>query len=122
MAIFNEGLKFEVVFRIGFLANFHKILELNIKMQQELFNWLRKAKQLNIWNVTKENEIRGPKPDTNYETKRNFTFDETKQNETKFRGLFCFAKQAKFRETIFLFRFVSCFAKQKKDAKWKPYL
>jgi hypothetical protein len=32
------GLKFVVVFRIGFLANFHNILELNIKMLQELFH------------------------------------------------------------------------------------
>jgi hypothetical protein len=53
-------------------------------------------------------------------TKRNEILLLTKQNETKFRCLFCFAKQAKFRETILLFRFVSCFAKQKKDAKWKP--
>jgi hypothetical protein len=60
MTIFNEGLQFEVVFRIGFLANFHNILELNIKMQQELFHWLRNAKQLNIWNLTKENDIREP--------------------------------------------------------------
>jgi hypothetical protein len=52
-----------------------------------------------------------------YETKRNFTFDETKRNETKFRCLFWFAKQAKFRETICLFRFVSCFAKQKKGCE-----
>jgi hypothetical protein len=69
MTIFNEGLKFEVVFRIGFLANFHNILELNIKMQQEFFHGLRNAKQLNILNLTKENEIRKPKPDKNYETK-----------------------------------------------------
>jgi hypothetical protein len=33
------------------------------------------------------------------ETKRNFTFDEIKRNETKFRCFYCFAKQAKFRET-----------------------
>jgi hypothetical protein len=38
------GLKFEVVFRIGFLANFYNILELNIKMQQELFHWLRERR------------------------------------------------------------------------------
>jgi hypothetical protein len=38
-----------------------------------------------------------------YETKRNFTDDETKRNETKFRCFSCFAKQAKFRETIFCF-------------------
>jgi hypothetical protein len=57
MTVFNEkiflgflghGLKIEVVFRIGFLADFHNISELNIKMQQELFHWLRNAKQLNI--------------------------------------------------------------------------
>jgi hypothetical protein len=47
-------------------------------------------------------------------TKRNKILHLTKQNETKFRSLFCFAKQAKFRETILLFRFVLCFAKQKK--------
>jgi hypothetical protein len=52
-----------------------------------------------------------------YETKRNFTDDETKRNETKFRCFSCFAKQAKFRETIFLFRYVSCFAKQKKGCE-----
>jgi hypothetical protein len=47
-------------------------------------------------------------------TKRNKILLFTKRNETKFRRLFCFAKQAKFRETILLFCFVSCFAKQKK--------
>jgi hypothetical protein len=79
MTIFNEGLKFEVVFQDRFLVNFHNILELNIK---ELFHRLRNAKHLNIWNLTKENEIRKPKSDKNYETKQNFTFDETKRNET----------------------------------------
>jgi hypothetical protein len=55
---------------------------------------------------------------TRKNTKRNEIFLLTKQNETKFRCFYCFAKQAKFRETIF---FVSlCFVKQKKDAKWKP--
>jgi hypothetical protein len=38
-------------------------------MQQELFHWLRNAKQLNIWNLTKENEIHETKPEKNYETK-----------------------------------------------------
>jgi hypothetical protein len=47
MAIFNENkfhgllglrLKFGVVFGTGFLANFHHILELSIKMKQELFH------------------------------------------------------------------------------------
>jgi hypothetical protein len=56
MIIFNEkkilgllglDLTFEVDFGIGFLANFHNILEFNIKMQQQLFHWLRNAKQLN---------------------------------------------------------------------------
>jgi hypothetical protein len=63
------GLKFEVVFRIGFLANFHNILELNIIMQQELTQ--KNAKQLNISNLTKENEIHETKP-------------EKIRNETKF--------------------------------------
>jgi hypothetical protein len=82
---------------------------------QQLFDWLRneKQKQLNIRNDTKVNGIHEAKPDIVYETKRNFTFDETKQNETKFRRFLCFVKQAKFCETIFLFR--------KKVAKWKPY-
>jgi hypothetical protein len=55
-------------------------------------------------------------------TKRNEILLLTKQNETKQNEICfcCFAKQGKFRETIFLFRFVSCFKKQKKDAKWKP--
>jgi hypothetical protein len=61
-------------------------------------------------------------------TKQNKILLLTKQNETKFRWFFSFAKQAKFRETIVLFRYVSlCFAmfrvsrNKKKDAKWKPY-
>jgi hypothetical protein len=49
--------------------------------------------------------------------KRNEILLLTKQNETKFRCFYCFAKQAKFRETNFLFRFVSCFAKQKKGCE-----
>jgi hypothetical protein len=54
-------------------------------------------------------------------TKFYFWRNKTKQNKTKFRCFYCFVKQAKFCETNFLFRFVLCFAKQKKDAKWKPY-
>jgi hypothetical protein len=53
------------------------------------------------------------------ETKRNFTCDETKRNETEFRSLYCLAKHAKFRETDDEFRLVSCFAKLKKHAKLK---
>jgi hypothetical protein len=116
-------------FGIAFLAHFHNILELNIKMQQQLFHWLRNAKQINIWNLTKVNGIHETKQEKNYETKRNFTYDETKRNETKFRCIYCFAKQAKFRETNLLFRFVSCFAKQKKGCemetlvgKTKPWI
>jgi hypothetical protein len=89
-------------------------------MQQQLFHSLRNAKQLKIRNVTKVNGTHEVKLEKIYETKRNFTFYETKRNETKFRSFLCFAKQAKFRETTCLFRFVSCFAKQKKEAKWKP--
>jgi hypothetical protein len=51
-------------------------------------------------------------------TKRNEILLLTKLNETKFRCFLCFGKQAKFCETIFLFRFVSC--EMRKDAKWKP--
>jgi hypothetical protein len=89
------GLKFEVVFRIDILANFHNILELNIKMQQGLFHWLRNAKQLNIWHLTNENEIHETKPEKNYETKRNLTFDETKRNETKRNFAVYFVSQNK---------------------------
>jgi hypothetical protein len=39
-----------------------------------------KPKQLNIRNNTKVNGIHETKPDKVYETKRNFTFDETKRN------------------------------------------
>jgi hypothetical protein len=118
MTIFNEDLKFEVVFRIGFLA----ILELNIKMQQELFHRLRNAKQLNIWNLTKDNEIREPKPDKNYETKRNYPFDETKHNETKRNFAVYFVSQNKrnFAKQLFCFALFRVSRNKKKDAKWKP--
>jgi hypothetical protein len=75
-------------------------------MQQQLFHSLRNAKQLNIRNLTKVNGIHETKLEKIYETKRNFNLHETKRNETKFRCFLCFAKQAKFRETTFLFRFV----------------
>jgi hypothetical protein len=129
MTIFNEknlgflgpALKFVVVFRIGFMANFHNNLELNIKMQQELFHWLRNAKQLN--NLTKENEIHETKPDKNYETKRNFTFDETQPNETKQNktSLFIlFRKTSKISQNSFLFRFFQqlFFSPSLKIFKW----
>jgi hypothetical protein len=73
---------------IAFLAHFHNILELNIKMQQQLFHWLRNTKQLNIWNLTKVNGIHETKQETNYEMKRNFTSDETKRNEISLFLLF----------------------------------
>jgi hypothetical protein len=56
------------------------------------------------------------------ETKRNFTCDETKRNETKFHEIYFFAKHAKFRETGDEFRLVSCFAKLKKHAKLETLL
>jgi hypothetical protein len=49
-------------------------------MQQQLFHWLINAKQLNIRNITKVKGIQETKPEKIYETKRNFTFDETKRN------------------------------------------
>jgi hypothetical protein len=84
---------------------------------------LRNAKQLNIWNETKldgihetkPGKIYETKPGKIYETKRNFTIGETKRNEISL--FFGFAKQAKFRETVFLFRIVSCFAKHKKRSE-----
>jgi hypothetical protein len=50
-------------------------------MQQQLFHSLRNAKQLNICNVTKVNGTHEMKLEKIYETKRNFTFYETKRNE-----------------------------------------
>jgi hypothetical protein len=47
--------------------------------------------------------------------KRNFTLCETKQNEILL--VLFFTKQAKYREMNFMFHFVSCFAKQKKEVK-----
>jgi hypothetical protein len=67
----------------------------------------RNAKQLNISNLKKENEIHATKPENHYETKRNFTFDRTKRNFTVY-----FVSRNKRKN--FLFRFVLCFAKQKK--------
>jgi hypothetical protein len=52
-------------------------------MQQQLFYSLRNAKQLNIRNLTKANGIHETKLEKIYETKRNFTFHETKRNEMK---------------------------------------
>jgi hypothetical protein len=63
------------------------IMTINIKMQQ-LFHWLRSSKQLNICNLTKVNGIHETKTDKIYETKRNFTFDETKRNEISLFLLF----------------------------------
>jgi fumarate reductase subunit C len=70
------------------LAHFHNILEMNIKMQQQLFHWLRNAKQLNIRNLTEVNGIHETKQEKNYETKRNFTSDETKRNKISLFLLF----------------------------------
>jgi hypothetical protein len=62
------------------------------------------------------------KPNQKKITERNEILLMTKRNETKFRCFCCFAKQAKFRETIFLFRFLSCFAKQKKGCEMETLL
>ena len=53
------------------------------------------------------------------EKKQKFTFHETKTKQN-FDIFEVSQKQAKFCKTTFLFGFVSCFVKQKKDAKWKP--
>jgi hypothetical protein len=80
-------------------------------MQQQLFHSLRNAKQLNIRNLTKVNGIYETKLEKIYETKWNFTYHETKRNEMKRNEISLFFV---FCETTFLFRFVLCFAKQKK--------
>jgi hypothetical protein len=105
------------------LANFHNILELNIKMQQELFHWFRNAKNLNIWNLTKENEIHETKPEKI--TKRNEILLLTKQNETKRNEIslfILFRETSKISRNNFLFRFVSCFAKQKKGCEMETLI
>jgi hypothetical protein len=89
-------------------------------MCSEMFHCLRNKKQLNIWNATKLNGIHERKQEKIYKTKRNFIFDETKRNEISL--FFCFAKQTKFRETILLFRIVSCFAKQKKGSEMETLI
>jgi hypothetical protein len=62
-------------------------------------------------NETKPDEIPEAKLEGIHETKQNFTLYE--QNKTKRNNAsFCFAKQAKFHGTTFLFRFVLCFVKQ----------
>jgi hypothetical protein len=63
------------------LVNFYNIFKMNIKIQQN-------AKQLNIWNLTKVNGIHVTKQENKYETKRNFTFYETKRNEISLFLLF----------------------------------
>jgi hypothetical protein len=50
-------------------------------MQEQLFHWLKNAKQLNIRNVTKVNGIHETKP-VKF-TKRNEILPLTKQKETK---------------------------------------
>jgi hypothetical protein len=67
--------------------------------------------KLNLWNESKLDAIHEAKLEGICETKWNFTFEETKQN------YFFFVKQANFHVTTFLFRFASCFAKQRKEAK-----
>jgi hypothetical protein len=88
-------------------------------MQQQLFHSLRNAKQLNIRNVTKVNGTHKMKLEKIYETKQNFTFYETKRNETKrnFSQFFVFRETSKISRNNFLFRFVLCFAKQKKGSE-----
>jgi hypothetical protein len=56
-------------------------------------------------------------------TKLNKILLLTKRNETKFRCLFCFAKQAKFREISrnnFVVSLCFVFRETKKGCEWKP--
>jgi hypothetical protein len=113
-------LQYEAV-EIAFLAHFHNILELNIKMQQQLFHWLRNAKQLNIWNNKgkwdSRNETR-----KNYETKFYFWRNKTKRNEMKFRCFIVSRNKQNFTKQTFCFALFRVSRNKKKDAKWKPYI
>jgi hypothetical protein len=57
-------------------------------MQHQLFRWLRNAKQLNIWNLTKVNGIHETKQEKKYETKFYFWRNKTKRNEISLFLLF----------------------------------
>jgi hypothetical protein len=106
------GLKFEVVFRIGSLANFHNILELNITMQQD-------SEMRN--NLTKENEIH--EMNQKKITKQNEILLLTKPNKTKRTEIslfILFHETSEISRNNFAISFCFVFAKQKKDAKWKP--
>jgi hypothetical protein len=98
--ILGQGLKFEVVFRIGFLTQ---------KFETTKYMKLNKEK----WDS--QNETR-----KKLRNKMKFYFwrNKTKQNEISL--LILFRETSKILRNNFLFRFVLCFAKQKKDAKWKP--
>jgi hypothetical protein len=87
-------------------------LELNIKMQQQLFHWLRNSKQINIWNLTKVNGIHETKQEKNYETKRNFTSDETKRNEISLYLLFQETSEILWNKFVVLLCFVFCETKK----------
>jgi hypothetical protein len=71
---------------------------------------------IDIWNVTEVNGIHEAKTGKKLrnETKFYFWRNKTKRNEISLFFLFRETYHTKFRETIFWFRFVSCFAKQKK--------
>jgi hypothetical protein len=119
MTIFNEkkswlftvglGLKFEVVFRIGLFTYWPIFIifrNWTLKCNKNCSLTQRNAKQLNISNLTKENEIHETEPQNNYEMKRNFTFDETKRNFAVYfvsRNKQNFAKQF-FVSLCFVFR------------------
>jgi hypothetical protein len=88
------GLKFEVVIRIGFLTQ---------KCETTKYMKLNKEK----WDSRNETRKK-------LRNETNFYFWRKKRNETKFRCLFCFAKQAKFRETIFFVSLCFMFRETKK--------
>jgi hypothetical protein len=72
---------------------------------------VKNAISINLWNETKLDEIHKAKLEGIHKTKQNFA----KQKRNKI-----FAKPAKFLEQNFLFCFVLCFAKQKREENLKP--
>jgi hypothetical protein len=81
-------------------------------MQQQLFHWRRNSKQLNILNGTKVNGIPETKPEKNYETKRNFTFDKMKRN--KISLFFVFRETSEISRNNFFVSLCFVFSETKK--------
>jgi hypothetical protein len=97
---------------------------LNVDYKKFVFHWLRNAEQLIIWNLRKVNGIHERKQDKNYETKRNFTFDETKRNETKrnFAVYFVSRNKRNFAKQFFCFALFRVSRNKKRMRNGNPSL